>query len=40
MAAEASADAQAPVTLALMKLAVMYGFDWFANVSLLWKHFS
>ena len=34
MAAEASPDAQAPVTLALMKLAVMYGLDWFTNVSL------
>ena len=34
MAAEASPDAQAPVTLALMKLAAMYGLDWFTNVSL------
>jgi hypothetical protein len=34
MAAEASPDAQAPVTLALTKLAVMYGVDWLNNVSL------
>lgn len=33
MAAEASPDAQAPVTLALTKLAVMYSVDWFNNVS-------
>jgi SEL1 protein len=38
MAAEASPDAQAPVTLALMKLAVMYGFDWFNNVSSIKMH--
>jgi SEL1 protein len=38
MAAEASPDAQAPVTLALMKLAVMYGFDWFNNVSAIKMH--
>ncbi len=34
MAAEASPDAQTPVTLALMKLAAMYGLDWLNNVSL------
>ena len=33
MAAEASPDAHAPVTLALMKLGVLYSLDWFNNVS-------
>ena len=33
MAAEASPDAQAPVTLALMKLGVMYGLEWLNSVS-------
>lgn len=34
MAAEASPDAQAPVTLALAKLGVLYSLDWINNVSL------
>ena len=37
MAAEASPDAQAPVSLALMKLAVMYAFDWLNNNYDFWS---
>ncbi|XP_028409740.1 protein sel-1 homolog 1-like isoform X2 [Dendronephthya gigantea] len=39
MAAEASPDAQAPVTLALAKLAVVYGFDWVNRNYVFWSHF-
>lgn len=33
MAAEASPDAQAPVALALLRLGLGYGLEWFQNVS-------
>ena len=39
MAAEASPDAVAPVTLALIKLAVLFGLEFLENkVSLVWNY--